>query len=805
MFKNYLKVALRHLKKSPTYSFINLAGLAVGMACCLLISLYVINELGYDRFHHQADGIFRVKIELDLNGILYKEASIQFPAAEAFLRDFPEVKHAVRFYRDDNFPLMRFGDTKFTEEKFFFADPAVFEVFDFPLVKGDAATAFNEPNSVVLTEATAKKYFGEADPLGQVLRYQNSFDLKVTGVAKNVPQNSHFKFDFLAPMQFQLNLWEGPASIGGREKQWFWTGCWTYLLLSDGHAAQSLSAKLPAFVGKYFPERYQGGSLALQPLADIHLHSNLDNEIEPNSQILYVYIFSAIAFLILLIACINFVNLTTAKSATRAKEVGVRKVVGANKKQLIFQLLGETITASVIALAIALVIVELLLPAFNTMTGRPLSMSMLQNWQGLTVFLSLAFAVGILSGIYPAFFLSGFNPVSIFKGTIPLGSGSPATAGLRKALVVTQFAITCVLLIGISVVYQQLNFLRAKNLGFNKEQVMFIKAKPDVSRQLDAFRSELLQSQGIVGVSSASNIPGQGVFAYRFVPEGGSRDNPVMLPLMLVDYDFLQTMNIDVTQGRGLSREHPSDPAEAFLLNERAVQDFGWEDNPIGKKMELFAAGTTQIAKSGYVVGVIRDYHFESLHHEVKPLVLTYSGWNDYYAVKISGGNMNEALAQIESVWEKFSPAWPLEYVFLDRKLEQLYQNENKLAQIINAFALIAIVIACLGLFGLSTYAAEKRVKEIGIRKVLGASARSIVSLLTGDFIKLVLLANVVAWPAAYFAMNKWLHNFAYRVDVSWPVFATAGALTLLIAVLSVSAQAIKAALANPVESLRYE
>jgi putative ABC transport system permease protein len=602
-------------------------------------------------------------------------------------------------------------------------------------------------------------------------------------------------------MQFQLNLWEGPASIGGREKQWFWTGCWTYLLLSDENAAPSLSAKLPAFVQKYFPERYKGGALALQPLADIHLRSNLDNEIEPNSQVLYVYMFSAIAFLILLIACINFVNLTTAKSANRAKEVGVRKVVGANKMQLIRQLLGETVTACVIALAIALVLVELLLPAFGNLTGRSLSMNLLLNWQGLLLFLALAFAVGILSGVYPAFFLSGFSPANIFKRDIPLISGKQ---GLRKTLVATQFAIAGALLIGIGVVYRQLNFLREKELGFNKERVLFVKAKPDVSRQFDAFRNELLQSESIIGVSSASNIPGEGVFAYRFVPEGGSRDNPAMLPLLLVDYDFLQTMNIGLAQGRGLSREHPADAAEAFLLNEKAVQDFGWKDNPLGRKMELFAAGTTKIAKSGYVVGVIRDYHFESLHHEVKPLVLTYSPWNDYYAVRI-GGNLSASLAQIENTWKKFSPDWPLEYVFLDRKLEQLYQNENKLAQIINAFALIAIVIACLGLFGLSAYAAETRVKEIGIRKVLGASARSIVSLLTGDFIKLVLLANTVAWPLAYFVMNKWLQKFAYRIEMEWWVFAAAAGLTLAIALLTVSTQAIRAALANPVEALRYE
>jgi putative ABC transport system permease protein len=801
MFKNYLKIALRHLKKSPTYSFINIAGLAVGMACCLLISLYVFNELGYDKFHQNAERIFRVQVDLNLNGILYREASIQFPAAEALEQDFPGVAHAVRFYRDGSFPLLQVGDRKFTEERFFFADPVVFEVFDFPLVKGDAATAFIEPNSVVLTEATAQKYFGNAEPLGQFLRYQNSFDLKVTGIAKDVPQTAHFKFDFLAPMQLQLNLWEGPESIGGREKQWFWTGSWTYLLLSDDGAAQSLSAKLPDFVKKYFPERYQGATLALQPLTDIHLRSNLDNEIEPNSQILYVYLFSAIAFLILLIACINFVNLTTAKAANRAREVGVRKVAGANKRQLVYQLLGETLTASFLAMAVALLIVELLLPAFSELAGRSLSIGMLQNWNGLSLIFGLAFVVGILSGIYPAFFLSAFSPVNIFKRDIPLVSRKQR---LRQTLVVTQFAISCLLLIGIGVVYQQLSFLREKELGFSKEQVLFIKAKPAVSQQFEAFRAELLRSPGIQSVGGASNIPGEGVFAYRFVPEGGSRDNPMMLPLLLVDHDFLSTMNIEIAQGRDLSREHPSDFGEAFLLNEKAVQELGWQDNPIGKKMEMFAAGTTKIAKSGHVVGVISDYHFESLHHEVKPLVVTLGPWASYYAVK-TAGNLDASIAQIESVWQKFSPDWPLEYIFLDRKLDQLYQNEQKLAQIINAFALIAVVIACLGLFGLATFAAEKRTKEIGVRKVLGATVTGLAALLSKDFLKLVLIANLAAWPIAWLVMSRWLRDFAYRIDLDWRIFALASLATLAIAVITVSSQAIKAALANPVESLRYE
>ncbi len=803
MFKNYLKIALRNLKKNAVYSSINIAGLAAGMACCILITLYVLHELGYDKFHQRAERIFRVRLNLDLNGVLYQEPSIPFPAAEALARDFPEVERAMRFYRNDDFPLIEIGDRKFIEERFFFADAAVFEMFDFPLRKGEAKTVFSEPNSVVLSEDMARKYFGEADPLGQTLRYQKQVDLKVTGVAKNVPHNAHFKFDFLAPLQFQLNLWESQSGPSGRHNQWFWTGAWTYLLLPDAHAAQSLAAKFPAFVTKYFPDRIKGGlTLSLQPLTSIHLHSRLDNEIQPNSHILYVYIFSAIALLILVIACINFVNLSTAQSGTRAKEVGVRKVVGAEKSQLVGQMLGESIIAGLAAMLLAAGIVELLLPAFNRLTERQLEIGLLGNWTGLLLILGLALLVGTLSGLYPAFFLSRFNPVNIFKRT-PAVSGGNET--FRKVLVVAQFAISIVLIIGLGAVHRQLHFLQQKSLGFDKEQVLFVKARPAVNVKFEAFRTELLKDPGILGVAGTSNIPGQGAFGYRFVPEGGSVDKPAMLPLLLVDYDFLETAGIKIKQGRGMARTSPSDQAEAFLLNEKAAASLGWKDDAVGKKMQLFAPGTNQIGKSGYVVGVIQDYHFESLHHEIKPLVLTYANWYDYYAVKIGAGNFAERLATLESTWKTFSPDWPLEYSFLDRKLEQLYGGEQKLAQAVNYFTIIAVILACLGLFGLSSFAAERRTKEIGIRKVLGASVASIVSLLSSDFIKLVLLANLIAWPVGWYAMHKWLQGFAYRANLDGWTFVLASAGALGIALLTVSFQAIKAAVANPVEALRYE
>ncbi len=805
MIKNYLKIALRHLKKNPGYSFINIAGLAVGMACCLLISLYVLHEISYDRFHQRSDRIFRVRLDLNLNDIWYREASIPFPAAEAFKNDFPEVEEAVRLYKNIEFPLLRVGDRKFAEEKFLFGDPGVLKVFDFPLLKGDAETALHDPSSVILSQDAAQRYFGDADPIGQIIQYENQFDLKVTGVAANVPQNSHFTFDFLAPLEFQMNIWESQTGQEGREKKWFWTGSWTYLLLSDARAAETVAAKLPAFVLKYFPDRIKSGlELSLQPLTDIHLHSHLDNEVDPAAagNILYVYLFSAIAVLILLIAGINFVNLTTARFTSRAREVGMRKVVGAKRSQLIGQLIGEAVIASALAMSLALVLVEIGLPSFNQLTSRALEFRLFENWFGMAAIVGVVFTVGLSSGIYPALLLVRFNPTGIIKRSLTPGSGAER---FRKILVVTQFAISTILIIGLGVIYQQLQFLREKSLGFEKEQILFVKARPEVNVKFDTFREELLRHPGIHGVAGTSNVPGEGAFGYRFIPEGGSADQPAMLPLLLVDFDFLETMDIVIQQGRGLSRTSPSDISQGFLLNEKAVEQFGWQNNPIGKKMSLFAPGTNEIAKSGNVIGVIKDYHFESLHHEVKPLVITYFTGHSYYAIKLAAGNVLENIALIENTWRQFSPDWPVEYFFLDRKLEQLYNNEQKLAQVVNYFAALAILIAGLGLFGLSTFAAERRTREIGVRKVLGATAAGLAGLLSKDFVKLVLLANLIAWPVAYYMMNTWLQDFAYRIEINWLVFVLASVLTLVIAVITVSTQAIKAALANPVESLRYE
>lgn len=803
MFKNYLKIALRNLLRYKTYSVINIAGLAMGMAAAILITLWVRDELSYDRFHAAGERIFRVKYTLDLNGIQYREASIPFPAAEAFRNEFPEVEKAVRIYRNVDFPLISYGERKFAEERFLFADPSFFEVFDFPLLQGDPRSALAEPNSVVISEAAARKYFGDTDPLGQILKYETQHSLKITGVAANPPGNSHFRFDFLASLDFQIGLWESVSGAEGREKKWFWSGAWTYLLLKEPGAAAGLNAKLPGFEEKYFPDRIKAGvALSLQPLSDIHLHSNLDNEIEPTGSALYVYIFSAIALFILLIAGINFINLSTAQSANRAKEIGMRKVLGAFKTQLARQLLGETLATSFLALICAIGLVELFLPAFNHLTGKRLEIDLLENWQGIVFLAGLALTVGIFSGLYPAFVLSGLQPVRILKKDLLPGSGRE---WLRKSLVVAQFAISIALMIGIGVIHRQLQYIQNKNLGFEREKVLFVKARPGVSQKFETFRQELTQNPAILNVTGTTNVPGEGVYAYRFVPEGTSEDTPAMLPLLLVDYDFPETMGIELKQGRWLSREFPSDPARAFLLNETAAEQLGWKENAIGKKMALFGPGTSEIVKTGEVIGVIGDYHFESLHHEVKPLVLTFATYYDYYAVKLAPGDVSEPLLAIEAAWQKFSPEWPLEYFFLNRFLEQRYAGERNLSLAVNCFTAIAIFVACLGLFGLSIFTAEKRTREIGVRKVLGATVANIVRLLSFDFLKPVLIAAVIACPAAYLLMNAWLRSFAYRIEIDWWVFVLAGGLALLIALLTVSFQAIRAALASPVKSLRYE
>ena len=803
MLKNYLKIAFRNIVKNRTFSLINISGLSLGLACCILISLYVINELSYDKYNNKVDKIFRVKYSLKLNGITYNEASIPFPAAGVLKSDYPEVENAVRLYKNTEPTLIRYNDNKYLEEKFFFADKSIFNIFDFKFIDGNPESAFNDPASVVITKSTAEKYFGNENPLNKILKYENNSVLKVTGIIEDVSSTSHFSFDFIAPLDFQLNAWESTNSLNGREKQWFWTGSWTYLLLKSATSYKELNTKFPTFVKKYFPDRIKGGiTLGLQPLKDIHLYSNLENEIKPNSSVIYIYIFSVIAFFVLLIACMNFINLTTAKSLKRIKEVGIRKTLGATKTSLLYQMFIETAISVLISLLFAFGLVELFLPQFNNITGVKSGLFLIGFSDWTFFVLTILFIVTLLSGIYPAFFISKFNPASSIKGAYQV---KPSKNYLRKAVVVAQFSISIALMIGVLIIVQQLKYIQNKKLGFDKKDIVCIKAHSEVTSKFETFKEDLLQNPSIKSVSTTSNIPGEGFYTYRFVPEGKTIEKPVVLPLLNVDYDFLKTLSIKVILGRNFSKEYPSDGSTAFLVNQEALKELGWEKDPLGKRISLFAAGTNEIEKSGKVIGVIDDVIYESLHQAVKPIVLTLGGYTESYLVKYSNGNENGVINYLQQRWNDFASDWPIEYSFLESNLTKNYKSENNLQTIVNYFTLFAFFITCFGLFGLASFTAEQRTKEIGIRKVLGATISNIVLMLSSEFLILVAVANIVAWPIAYYIMSKWLEYFAYKTNLSIGVFLIAGFLVLIIALLTVSFQAIKAATANPVRSLRYE
>jgi putative ABC transport system permease protein len=803
MFKNYLKIALRNLLNHKTFTVVNIVGLSLGITCCILISLYVINEVSYDKYHSNSDRIYRVKYFLDLNGVLYKEASVPFPAAEAIRNEFPEVEKTVRIYKRTESVLLRFEDKTYKEERFFFADKSLFEIFDFNFLYGNPQNVFDDPSSVVITSSISKKYFGDINPLNKLILYKNNQALKVTGVIQDIPENSHFKCDFIAPLDFQLNLWEKETGMEGREKKWFWTGAWTYLLLKDAQAVQNVNDKFPGFVKKYFPDRIKAGvKLELQPLTDIHLFSNLDSEIEPNSSVLYIYTFSAVALFVLLIACINFINLSTAKYLKRFKEIGLRKILGASRHHLIVQIFSETITLVIISFIISFVFVELLLPFYNSLTGSQLSPDLvsIDNWILFT--LLLFFIVSLFSGLYPAIYILRFNPIIAVK---KISSAGGSRENFRKVLVVAQFAISIALLIGVGIIIQQLQFIKDKDLGFNKDNVIFLKARPELTKKFDIFRNELLKSPGVSSASTTSNIPGGELYGYRFVPEGTPIENPVMLPLITVGYDFLKTFSIKIKEGRDFERNHPSDVTDAFILNETAARTLGWGKDAIGKKLSLFTAGTDEIGKTGKVIGITEDFLFESLHHEVKPVIISLRGYTEYYVIKVNSANLRETIFFIEQTWRSFSSGWHIEYSFLDKNLLKSYESELNLQKVINYLTALAIIIACLGLFGLASFTAERRTKEIGIRKVLGSSVSGIIVLFTNEFLKLIIVANLLAWPIAYYVMNNWLNDFAYRTEINIWIFVLSGTIAILIALLTISSQALRTGFSNPVKSLRYE
>jgi putative ABC transport system permease protein len=772
--------------------------------------------LRYDRHHEKAERIYRVAADIKFGGNNFQLAVVPAPMAETLVKDFPEVISAARFRNYGSSLIRKEGEENFKEERIIYADNAIFDIFTLPLLTGDPRTALSAPNTVVINQTTAKKYFGNAEPVGQALIFDNTDAYKVTGVFADMPDNSHFHFDLI-------------GSLAGSEESkntlWVSNNFSTYLLLKEGADAAALEKKFPAMIEKYmgstvqqilgislkeFREKGNYANYYLQPLLDIHLHSDLGVEFEPNGNIKYVYIFSAIAFFILLIACINFMNLSTARSANRAKEVGIRKVVGSYRRQLIGQFLAESIFLSVVALILALVLVELALPQFNHLAEKKLQTFYLGNWPMLAALFGITMVVGVVAGSYPAFILSAFKPVSVLKGTLSRAGGTKSSR-LRGVLVVCQFAASVILIFGTIIVKNQLQYIQNKNLGFDKEQVIVLHDAYALGTQLEAFKNEALRHPSIVSGSVSGYLP---VPSNRsdtgFWPEGqrSSGDNAVSTQLWSVDYDYIKTLGMEIVAGRDFSREFGAD-SSAIILNEKAAKTFGFAD-PIGKRIYRYGFTPGQGIDpnnliTSTIIGVVKDFHFASLKENIGALALELGRSRGLMSFRFKVDDVAAMIAFLENKWKAFAPSQPFAYSFLDQRFSDMYRAERKAGGIFSVFAGLAIFTACLGLFGLASFTAEQRTKEIGIRKVLGATVSNVAVLMSKDFVKLVLAANLIAWPIGWYAMNRWLQDFAYRVNIGWWVFALAGALALVIALLTVSFQAIKAALANPVESLRYE
>ncbi|NOR14634.1 MAG: FtsX-like permease family protein [Candidatus Aminicenantes bacterium] len=806
MFRNYIKIAVRNIFKHKGYSLINLIGLAVGIACCVLILLFVQDEISFDRYHEKADRIFRVIEEVRLEGVGEESSSMPFPTGDTLPLEYPKaIEASVRFY---NFQLPSMsveygtsGEKRFNEPRFFFADPAVFQVFDFALIEGDPKVALMEPNTVVVTEAMANKYFEDENPIGKTLRWQGAANLQVTGVLKNILPNSHFQFDFLGSFATLRRLYGGILP-----QDWYWNPCWTYILLKEGVSSSDLEARFPDLVQKYFPDSIKDKvKIKLQPLTDIHLYSHLDYEINPNSNISYIYIFSAIAVFVLLIACINFMNLATARSANRGREVGMRKVLGAYRIQLIKQFLGESLLLCFISALLSILIVEIVLPAFNAFSGKELSADYLGDWRLLAGLAIITITVGVFSGLYPAFFLSGFDPVKVIKG-IPEKSGRSSL--FRRVLVVVQFTISIVLIIGTIICFQQLNYLRNTRLGFDQDQVIMLPAYgTGMSRWYERFRERILQDPHVMQLTAVEDVLGAKYQTGSFIPEGALESNMQQFPLLVVAFDFIETFDMEMASGRSFSREFPSDITQGIIINESAAQRFGWSPELApGKRLRQ------QTGQMLTVVGVVKDFNYTSLALPITPFVLEMprnpgqmSNRIRYVCVKISGTQIPQTLDFLKSTWEELVPNRSFGFFFLDDELDKLYDAEEKMGRVFGVFTVLAILIACLGLFALASFTTELRTHEIGIRKVMGAQVSGIIFLLSREFAKWVLIANLVAWPTAYLIMQNWLDGFAYRIDIGILTFLQAMLLAFGIALFTVSFQAVKAALADPVKSIRHQ
>jgi len=819
MFKNYIKIAFRNLQKQKAYSIINIVGLTIGITCCLLIVLFVLDELSYDRHHEKADQIYRVAVKSRFGNQDLNEAVSSDLMAKTLVQEYPEVIQATRLIHTPNM-LVRYQDKAFNETQFLWVDSTFFEVFSVRMLYGDPKTALKDHHTVVMTEATASKYFDNlADAIGQIVNYEDGTPYRVSGIVENSPVNSHFHYGMLCP----LSSWE-----------WRYPGFWlshymyTYIVLQKDYPPEQLEAKFPKLIEKFvaphihrranmtLDQFYQSGGKIeyyMQPITAIHLHSHISRELEANSDIKYVYIFSLIALFILLIACINFMNLSTAKSINRSREVGMRKVLGSLKSQLVKQFLLESILFATVALLCSLFFVELLLPYFNQISGKQLSVDYFTHWFFVPSLFAVVVVVGIMAGSYPAFFLASFKPIVVLKKSNTRGTSG--SSFMRSLLVVFQFTISIILFIGTFIVYNQMHYIQNKRLGFDKENILVIKRgwaigqKPDGSPQepianktvFDVFRNDLLQNPQILSVAGAGSLPGKDFDDFVAIADGASNDERLQFNYMYGDFNFAEAMKFELVEGRYFSSEIASDTL-AVVINESAGKLLGYEKPYTGKRIGFPGNSDFFI----HIIGVVKDFHYESLYHNIAPLVMGMR--NDsrtYIAVRLHPHDVVSTVKFIENTWNKYIPYKPFEYFFFDEDYDKLYNAEKRIGKIFTTFSVLAITIACLGLLGLASFTIEQRTKEIGIRKVLGASVSNILLKLSNEFIKWMIIANLIAWPIAWFISHKWLQNFAYRIEIGLWVFLVGGGAALVIALLTVTWQAMKAATANPVESLRYE
>ncbi|MDB5000413.1 MAG: transporter permease [Mucilaginibacter sp.] len=794
MLKNHFKIALRNLWRHRVFSFINITGLSVGITACFFIFMYVAFELSYDKFHTKADRIYRLVTDIKTPSETIHTDVTSWAFAPNIKTDFPEVE---AFVRVNNSPfLVRKDNIKFQEDRSLFADSTFFKVFDFKLIKGNPKTALVAQASVVFTETAAKKYFGNSNPVGKtVLVTGDAIPATVTGVMQDMPGNSQIKADMLISMSSLTEKFNT-----GLDKAWGNYGATTFLLLKPGTDAKALEKKFPAFMekrnGVEAKQRQMFATLFLEPLKDVYLHSKRGGQ--ETGSISNVYIFSIVAVFILLIACINFINLTTARSVERAKEVGIRKVVGAAKGELARQFIGESVVLCIIAFLITVILSVLLLPLFNQLSGKIISPGIFSNaWYVIILFVT-SIGIGLLAGIYPAMVLTSFKPVMVLKGRFSTGTKGSM---LRKSLVVAQFSISIALIIGTIIVYNQMDFMRNRDLGFSKDQIIVMDTNGDPGKE--AFKQTITTLPGVKSVTLSSSVPGGGnAGAYSEIENKKGDLQIANLDLYFVDFDYINQFKIKMVAGRPFSKDFmTTDTSQAMLLNEEAVKLFGYSSpqQAIGRRFK-------QWGREGKIVGVMKDFHFKSLQEKIKPLSMRVELKNiNLVSVKVSADHLPGTLAAIESKWKQLLPNRPFSYFFLDEFFDRQYRSEQRFGKLFFNFSILAIAISCLGLLGLASYSTFQRTREIGIRKVLGASTSGIVNMLSADFMKLVLISFFIAAPVAWYFMYKWLQDFAYRIDIQWWVFVAAGILAMVVAIATISFQAVKAALSNPVKSLRSE